>query len=162
VGRILFTLRCSGPTQRAFRPINSRRNPFPHLFRCRVGPARQLPFLPPFFPPYLFGPRRSAEPGAQRRRSNHASPRGVARGRAARLARTPRSGACTRTQKRPRERDLTPLPLFHQASEAGRASPRAPPGPGRRRARGIVGLSPSGPRGAVSKGEEAGEVWRQG
>jgi hypothetical protein len=161
VGRFSFFCLTASPTRGTNGPSDPRGPPRSPSSSATWAPLVRPPFFP-FLSPLSLWPRRSAEPGAQRRRSNRASPRGVARGRAARLARTPRSGACTRTQERPRERELTPLPLYHQASEAGGASPRAPPGPGRRRARGNMGLSPWDPAVRVQKERRPVGDWRPG
>jgi hypothetical protein len=110
-------------------------------FHCRVGPRRQPSLSFPFFPyPHDSCAGQPHQPG-QRRRSSPTSSRGVARGRAARLARTPRTGArAGRETTGEKGMDAFALPNAHPR-RAG-ASPGAPPAPGRRRAKGIGVLSP--------------------
>jgi hypothetical protein len=153
---LLFVLQPAQP-KAPFGPL-TRAASLPLLFLCRAGPSRQLPLTP--FSPYPLD-SRAGQPNqlGQRRRSSPTSSRRVARGRAARLARTPRTGARAGREATGEKGNGHPCPP-QRASEAGRSFTGRATCPGTTASQGHRGVFPSRPRGADSKG--GGPAWPGG
>jgi hypothetical protein len=153
LGRIQLTLRCSGPTQGAFRPINPRRTPFPFSIS-----AARAPFVSSLSSPFLSLIPLTTAPVSRARQGSAAGPATPARaGWRARPSRP--AGTHAKDRRRARvtgggrgKRQRTPLPL----------SMRIRGGPGYHRGRHLPrdggeprvsgGFPPRGPAARIQKG----------